>query len=182
MKDVLLIVFDFDGVMTDNRVLVHQSGEESVWCHRGDGLGIARLQEAGFEVLVLSTENNPVVAARCRKLNIEVVQGSDDKGRTLQKLARERNLGPAQIAYVGNDLNDISCMQWVGWPIAVADAAPGVRAIAKWVTRMPGGYGAVREVADHFVAAHLDDVKMRTTTRTPAAAAHGRSSRRSRRG
>ncbi len=152
MKEVRLVVFDFDGVMTDNRVRVHQSGDEAVWCHRGDGWGIARLKEAGFEVLVLSTETNAVVAARCQKLKIEAIQGCEDKVVTLQQLARGRQVSPEQIAYVGNDLNDLACMQWVRWPIAVADAVPEVRAFAQWVTRSPGGRGAVREVADRLVS------------------------------
>ena len=156
MKDIALVVFDFDGVMTDNRVQVHQSGDEAVWCHRGDGLGIARLRDAAFEIVVLSTERNPVVTARCRKLDIEAIQSCDDKLTTLQQFAAERKLSPAQIAYVGNDVNDLSCLQWVGWPIAVADAVPEVRAVAKWVTRLPGGRGAVREVADRLVAARLN--------------------------
>jgi D-sedoheptulose 7-phosphate isomerase len=152
MKDVRLVVFDFDGVMTDNRVRVHQSGDEAVWCHRGDGWGIARLKDAGFEVVVLSTETNAVVAARCRKLKIEAVHGCEDKLATLQELARERKVSPEQIAYVGNDLNDLACMRWVGWPIAVADAVPEVRAFSRWVTRSSGGRGAVREVADRLVS------------------------------
>jgi len=156
MKDIALVVFDFDGVMTDNRVQVHQSGDEAVWCHRGDGMGIARLKDAAFEVVVLSTERNPVVTARCRKLNIQAIQSCDDKLTALQQLAAERNLSPGQIAYVGNDINDLSCMQWVGWPIAVADAVPDVRAVARWVTSLPGGYGAVREVADGLVASRLN--------------------------
>ena len=156
MKDVSLVVFDFDGVMTDNRVRVHQSGDEAVWCHRGDGLGIQRLKEAGLDVIVLSTETNSVVAARCRKLKIEAIHGCDDKRSALQEFARSRNLTPEQIAYVGNDVNDLACMKWVGWPIAVADAVPDVRAVAKWVTRLPGGRGAVREVADRLAAARLN--------------------------
>lgn len=156
MKDISLVVFDFDGVMTDNRVQVHQSGEEAVWCHRGDGMGIARLKEAAFEVIVLSKETNPVVAARCRKLRIQAIQSCDDKLTALQQFAAARGLSPDQIAYVGNDINDLLCMQWVGWPIAVADGVPEVRAVAKWVTRLPGGGGAVREVADRLVASRLD--------------------------
>ena len=146
--NVSLVVFDFDGVMTDNRVRVTQSGEEAVWCHRGDGWGIARLREADFQVIVISTETNPVVSARCRKLNIQAIQGCDDKLAALQRFAAERELALSEIAYVGNDVNDLSCMEWVGLPIAVADAVPSVRAVAKWVTRLPGGGGAVREVAD----------------------------------
>jgi len=152
MKEVRLVVFDFDGVMTDNRVRVHQSGEEAVWCHRGDGWGIARLKDAGFEVLVLSTETNAVVAARCGKLKIESIQGCEDKIAALQQLARERKVSAEDIVYVGNDVNDMACMRWVGWPIAVADALPEVRALAKWVTLSPGGNGAVREVADRLVS------------------------------
>jgi D-sedoheptulose 7-phosphate isomerase len=156
MTDISLVVFDFDGVMTDNRVRVHQSGDEAVWCHRGDGLGIAHLKKLGFEVVVLSTETNPVVAARCRKLKVQAIQSCDDKLTALQQFATERNLRAGQIAYVGNDINDLACMQWVGWPIAVADAVPEVRSVAKWVTRLPGGGGAVREVADSLVAARLN--------------------------
>jgi D-sedoheptulose 7-phosphate isomerase len=156
MKNVSLVVFDFDGVMTDNRVRVHQSGEEAVWCHRGDGWGVARLREAGFQLLVLSTEANPVVAARCRKLQIQAVQGCDDKLGSLQQMAKQRALGPEQIAYVGNDVNDLACMRWVGWPIAVADAAPEVRALAKWTTPSRGGRGAVREVSDRLLSCRKD--------------------------
>jgi len=157
MKGVALVVFDFDGVMTDNRVLVHQSGDEAVWCDRGDGMGIARLRDAAFDIVVLSTERNPVVTARCRKLNVETIQSCEDKLTTLQQLAAERQVSPAQIAYVGNDVNDLSCLQWVGWPIAVADAVAEVRAVAKWVTRLPGGGGAVREVADRLIAARRNN-------------------------
>ena len=156
MKNVSLVVFDFDGVMTDNHVWVHQSGAEAVRCHRGDGLGIARLKKAGFEVMVLSTEANPVVTARCQKLKIEAIQDCGDKLAALQELARGRSLSAAQIAYVGNDLNDVACLRWVGWPIAVADAPAEVRALAKWVTRLPGGRGAVREVADQLVLSRDD--------------------------
>jgi|SRR5919109_3423395 N-acylneuraminate cytidylyltransferase len=150
---IQMLALDFDGVMTDNRVLVDQDGREAVMVHRGDGWGIARLAEAGTEVVVVSTETNPVVAARCRKLNIEAVQGSDDKLASLKVLARARGLDPGQIAYVGNDVNDHACMDWVGVPIAVADAVPEVRAAARRVTTRSGGRGAVREVADWILAA-----------------------------
>ena len=101
LESVELLVLDFDGVMTDNRVLVDQDGREAVWVHRGDGWGIARLREAGLPVVVISTETNPVVMARCRKLQIESIQGCDDKLAALQQLAGERNIGPDRIAYVG---------------------------------------------------------------------------------
>jgi YrbI family 3-deoxy-D-manno-octulosonate 8-phosphate phosphatase len=152
LVDVDLLVLDFDGVMTDDRVLVDQNGTEAVWCHRGDGWGIARLREAGIAIVVISTEVNPVVSARCRKLRIDAVQACDDKLQALQALARERGLVSSRIAYVGNDVNDLPSLRWVGVPIAVADASPHVRAACRHVTSRPGGRGAVREVADWILA------------------------------
>jgi N-acylneuraminate cytidylyltransferase len=148
LSRVRLLVLDFDGVMTDNRVHVDQEGRETVSCDRGDGLGITRLRDAGLEILVLSKEKNPVVTARCRKLGIEAVQGLDDKLSVLQRRAAERGRTPEEIVYVGNDVNDLACMGWVGLPVAVADAEGEVRDAAKWITQRPGGRGAVREVCD----------------------------------
>jgi N-acylneuraminate cytidylyltransferase len=152
LVDVDLLALDFDGVMTDDRVLVDQNGTEAVWCHRGDGWGIARLREAGIAIVVISAEVNPVVSARCRKLRIDAVQACDDKLHALQALARERGLVSSRIAYVGNDVNDLPSLRWVGVPIAVADASPDVRAACRHVTSRPGGRGAVREVADWILA------------------------------
>jgi YrbI family 3-deoxy-D-manno-octulosonate 8-phosphate phosphatase len=152
LAQVRLLLLDFDGVLTDNRVWVDQDGHESVACSRADGYGIGRVRRAGIEVLVVSTEENPVVAARCRKLGIACRQGVHDKLPLVQGLARERGLGPEQIAYVGNDLNDLECLRWVGWPVAVADALPAALAAARLVTHSPGGAGAVREVCDWLVA------------------------------
>lgn len=152
LVDVDLLALDFDGVMTDDRVLVDQNGTEAVWCHRGDGWGIASLREAGIAIVVISAEVNPVVSARCRKLRIDAVQACDDKLRALQALARERGLVSSRIAYVGNDVNDLPSLRWVGVPIAVADASPDVRAACRHVTSRPGGRGAVREVADWILA------------------------------
>ena len=145
---IKLLVLDFDGVMTDNRVLVDQDGREAVWCHRGDGYGIGLLKKAGLEVMVLSTEPNPVVMARCKKLDIPCIHNCADKLSALKELAEERGIGPDDIGFVGNDLNDLEGLQWVGWPIAVADAVPEILAVARMVTEKPGGYGAVREVCD----------------------------------
>lgn len=152
LPPVRLLVLDFDGVMTDNRVLVGQEGDEAVWCHRGDGWGIARLKEAGVEVVVISTETNPVVATRCRKLGVDCIQGCDDKLSELKALVQRAGLRPQRVAYVGNDVNDLDCMGWVGVPIAVADAAPEVQAEARLCTRCRGGQGAVREVADWILS------------------------------
>ncbi len=150
LKEIRLVVFDFDGVFTDNAVWVDEKGRESVRCWRSDGLGLARLRECGIEMQVLSTEKNPVVAARCRKLRLPCVQGCDDKLLALQKLLEKKGLGAHQTAFVGNDINDADCLRLVVLPILVADAYPEVLPLAKWVTSSRGGHGAVREVCDAF--------------------------------
>lgn len=149
LSAIRLLVLDFDGVMTDDRVVVREDGLESAICHRGDGFGIELLQKRGeVEVAVLSKETNPVVAARCRKLGILCHQGYDRKLPRLEALAEERGLEPREVAYVGNDLNDLEPMRWCGVAIAVADARPEVLRAADHVTRRDGGHGAVREVCD----------------------------------
>lgn len=152
-EKVKLVVFDFDGVMSDNRVLVMQDGTEGALCNRSDGLGIGLLKATGMPMLVLSKEQNPVVGARCRKLGLECHQGIDDKITRLRELVASRGITMADVAYVGNDINDLACMREVGLPIAVADAYPPVLAVAKMITTKPGGCGAVREVCDALVAA-----------------------------
>lgn len=153
LAGVELLALDFDGVMTDNTVVVSQDGGEAAVCHRGDGWGIARLKEQSVEVVVISTEQNPVVQARCAKLGLPCVHGVDDKLAVLKKYAADRSLSPAQVAYVGNDVNDRECMQWAGFSIAVGDAFPEIRRLAGIVTNQRGGRGAVREVCDMIIAA-----------------------------
>jgi YrbI family 3-deoxy-D-manno-octulosonate 8-phosphate phosphatase len=148
LRAVRLLVLDFDGVMTDNRVILNEDGMEAVCCNRSDGFGLARLRELGVEVLVITSERVGIAKARCRKLGIVCVSGCHDKLSTLKSLVAERSLEPAQVAYVGNDLNDLDCMKWVGISIAVNDALAAVRAVASVVTRHSGGFGAVREVCD----------------------------------
>ncbi len=148
---VALLVMDFDGTLTDDRVWVDAEGHEWVAAHRGDGWGIRQLRELGVEVIVLSTETNPVVAARCRKLGIRAVQGLVDKTGVLQALVAERGLEPAQVVYVGNDVNDVACFSLVGCAAVVADAHPEAKAQADLILSRPGGRGAVRELCDLIV-------------------------------
>jgi YrbI family 3-deoxy-D-manno-octulosonate 8-phosphate phosphatase len=117
------------------------------------------LKRKGIEVIVLSKEKNPVVAARCRKLGIVCIQGCDDKLSELKQKAESRKLKGEEIAYVGNDVNDLECMKWVGCAIAVGDAMPEVRSVAKWVTSKPGGWGAVREICDAILAAKRETLE-----------------------
>lgn len=167
--DIQLVVFDFDGVMTDNRVWVNGDGEEWVACNRSDGLGLQRLRAHGVPVMVLSTERNPVVGARCRKLGLDYEQGVDDKGAHLRQLIEQRNLDLARVVYVGNDVNDLDCLRLVGCGIAVADAYPEVRAEADLVLTRAGGHGAVREICDRVIA-HLAAADPRVVTSSPSSA------------
>jgi len=145
---IAALVMDFDGVLTDNRVLVTSDGREGVLCNRSDGLGLALLRAAGLPMLILSKERDPVVDARARKLQIPCIRGVDDKLTVLRGWLAERGIEPSDVVYVGNDTNDLDCMMHVGCGVAVADAHPSVRAIANIVLRCAGGVGAVRELAD----------------------------------
>ena len=147
------VVTDFDGVHTDDAALVDADGGEGVRVSRADGLGVAALRTAGVPVLILSTERHPVVSARARKLGVEVLQGVDDKAAALAAWLSGHALDPARVAYVGNDVNDLAPLALVGWPVAVADARPEVRAAARLVLSQAGGHGAVRELADRVLAA-----------------------------
>lgn len=146
------LVLDFDGVFTDNRVLVIEDGREAVLCDRSDGSGIVRLKESGLPILILSTERNPVVRARSEKLGLPCLQGQVDKGRALRNWLDENHFDPACVAYVGNDLNDLDCMHMVGYVIAPADAYPEVLAVADLVLKHAGGHGALRELSDLILA------------------------------
>lgn len=143
-----LIVFDFDGVLTDNRVLVFDDGHEAVFCNRADGLGFHLLRKAGFPVLILSTERNRVVAARAKKLNVPCLHGIGDKKLALQNYCRKRGVRLKDVLYVGNDVNDLAAMQSAGHCACPADAHPKVRALCHTILRSRGGEGVARELAE----------------------------------
>ncbi len=147
-KPVEALVLDFDGVFTDNKVIVAQDGTESIIANRGDGWGLAQLKKIGLPVLVLSTETNPVVQARCDKLDLALLQGIDDKWQVLQDWLVDRKIDPAKVVYVGNDLNDLDCLKGVGCAVVVHDAHPQVKPFATIVLQNPGGKGAIREIVD----------------------------------
>lgn len=151
--DVDAVVTDFDGVHTDDTALLDQHGVETVRVSRSDGMGVSLLRRAGVPMLILSTEANPVVTARARKLGVDVVQHCDDKAAALRAWAAEHRLPLSRIAYLGNDVNDLPCLEIVGWPVVVPDAHPRVRAAARVVLDTPGGDGAVRDLAERVLSA-----------------------------
>lgn len=146
------VVTDFDGVHTDDSLQLSQDGTESVTVSRTDGMGVALLRAAGVPVLILSTETNPVVAARAAKLRVEVVHGVADKAAALRDWAARHDIALSRTAYLGNDVNDLACLELVGWPVAVPGAHPQVLAAARVVLDKPGGAGAVRDLADRVLA------------------------------
>lgn len=155
---VAAVVTDFDGVHTTDRVTVDEHGVESVTVNRSDGMGVARLRAAGIPVLILSTERNGVVAARARKLGVEAVTGCDDKLTALREWAAGKGIPLSDVAYLGNDVNDLDCLRAVGWPVAVPEAHPHVLHAARVVLSRRGGDGAVRELAERV---------LESTARTP---------------
>lgn len=156
--DIDAVVLDFDGTQTDDRVLIDSDGREFVSVHRGDGLGIAALRKTGLKMLILSSEQNPVVAARARKLQLPVLHGIDRKDLALKQWCEEQGIAPERVLYVGNDVNDLPCFALVGWPVAVASAHDVVRGAARAVTTVPGGDGAVREIASWILGPSLDSL------------------------
>ena len=145
---IAAVVLDFDGVFTDNKVIVFQDGREAVVCDRGDGWGLAQLKRLGVRILVLSTEENPVVQARCDKLVIACMHGIQDKLTALMAWLGANKIDISQVVYVGNDVNDLACLRAVGCGIAVCNAHPRAQAAAKIVLSASGGQGAIREITE----------------------------------
>ena len=148
-KTIRAVVFDFDGVMTDNKVYVNENGNESVRCDRGDGMGTSFLRKKNIKMVVLSTEKNPVVSARCDKLGIECYQDlGDSKLQSLINWSILNNIELNDIIYLGNDVNDSECLKRVGCGIVPSDAHESIKCLANIVLEKKGGEGAVRELCD----------------------------------
>lgn len=150
-----LIVYDFDGVMTDNTAIVDQSGNESVIVNRSDGLGVSLIKKLGITQVILSTETNNVVQKRAEKLGLFCLNGVEDKLATLNKYLFENSINLDEAVYVGNDINDLEVMQEVGFSVAPKDAYPPILEIADYVTESCGGKGVIRELYD-FIKKEYD--------------------------
>lgn len=144
-EDIQLIVYDFDGVLTDNKVLVSEKGEESVFCNRSDGLAVQKIKELGIPQIILSGEKNPVVERRAKKLNIEVIHNTSDKKSVLIDYCKKKDCDLKNVAYIGNDTNDLEIMKLIGHPIAPQDANDKVKDIAKVIVGKKGGEGVIKE-------------------------------------
>lgn len=147
-KELGAIICDFDGVFTDNTVFTLQNGDECVRCDRSDGAGLAFLKKIGVPIIVLSSEINIVVEARCRKLGIECYHGIEQKALFLDNFLKNKGLTWEEIIYVGNDLNDKECLELAGTGIVPSDAHTSVLFAADLVLPSKGGKGFLRELCD----------------------------------
>ena len=145
-----LVICDFDGVITDNRVWLDQDGREAVAAYRSDSIRIRELRELGIEVMILSSEPNRVVEARAKKMGVEAIHGIGiyDKGHVMREVLERKHLKAENVVYIGNDLNDLPCFEVAGWSVAVADAYPEVIRAADFVLSKTGGHGALRELCN----------------------------------
>jgi 3-deoxy-D-manno-octulosonate 8-phosphate phosphatase (KDO 8-P phosphatase) len=152
---VKLIIYDFDGVMTDNKVLVDQNGNEAVIVSRADGLAVSELKKFKIEQIIISTEKNKVVAKRAEKLKILCIDAVDNKLRIVEQYLTEKKIGKEDVVYVGNDINDLEAMKFIGIPVSPADAHDSVRKICKYVTKSRGGDGVIRDLLDILINENL---------------------------
>jgi len=148
IQNAEIIVYDFDGVMTDNTAYLFEDGREAVRVNRADGLGVKIIKELGYHQIILSTETNKVVKSRAKKLNIDCIQNVSDKASSLKKICANNNISLEKTIYIGNDINDEEAMRLVGYPIAPSDANTKIKEISVLVLNSKGGHGVVRELAE----------------------------------
>lgn len=161
-RKIDLIICDFDGVLTDNRVWTDQEGREMIAAFRSDSFHIGELREKGTEVMILSSEVNPAVTARAKKMGVEAIHGVGlkDKGHALRQILEQKSVKAEHVVYLGNDLNDLPCFEIAGWSVAVADAYPEVIWAADHVLKKSGGHGALRELCDLILESDVSRRRM----------------------
>jgi 3-deoxy-D-manno-octulosonate 8-phosphate phosphatase (KDO 8-P phosphatase) len=151
---VRLLLMDCDGVLTDGRIQLLENGDEQKSFHTRDGHGLVLLHRAGLRSGIISGRNSSVVVRRARDLGITYVrQGALDKIKEFEHLLAEAGAGEREIAVMGDDVTDIPLMLRAEFAVAVADASAETRAAAHYVTQLPGGFGAVREVCELILKA-----------------------------
>ena len=158
LEKIDVFIFDFDGVLTNNLVLLDENGIESVSCNRSDGLAFDVLNKLKKSVYILSTEDNPVVLARAKKLKIQALQGIKNKEDTLRILAERKDHNLSRVLYVGNDLNDFNAMKICGFSACPSDSHVKIKEISQIVLKSRGGDGVVREILEDVF--NLDFIKI----------------------
>jgi len=156
-KNIKAVIFDFDGVFTNNLVIVSEDGKESVICNRSDGIGLEMLRKLNMPMMIVSSEINPIVKFRAKKLRLPVVHGVKNKLEEIIKFCESNKFSLDDIAFVGNDINDAESMRKVGFPVAVADAVYSIKKISLIILEKNGGTGAVREFCELIYNSHKND-------------------------
>jgi len=151
LADIDAFVFDFDGVLTNNLVHLDQDGKEWVSCSRADGLAFDVLRRLNKPAYIISTEKNPVVTARAKKLQVLALQGVANKVDALVSFSEDKGFDLSRVLYVGNDLNDFRVMQICGYTACPADAHPRIKELASVVLSCNGGKGVVRELLEEVL-------------------------------
>ena len=158
LENIDAFIFDFDGVLTNNLVFVDQDGKELVSCNRSDGLAFDVLRKLKKPSYILSTEKNPIVSARAKKLKIQAIQGVEDKVQELLILAKTNEYNLNRVLYVGNDINDYKVMKLCGYSACPSDSHEKIRSIATFVLQKKGGNGVIRELLE--VKLNIDFIKI----------------------
>ena len=142
---------DFDGVLTDNKVIINNDGSESVVCSRDDGYAIEKIKELGIETLILSREKNSIVVSRGQKLNTEVINGEKNKLAALKVWCNKKNFKPDELAFIGNDMPDLETLRFVRYSFCPADAFNKIKENVRFVLNKKGGNGCIREIYEDFI-------------------------------
>jgi YrbI family 3-deoxy-D-manno-octulosonate 8-phosphate phosphatase len=152
LKKIKLLVSDVDGVLTDSGAYYSGDGIELKKFNIRDGMGMVLLRKAGYKIAIVTTENTKIVEKRAERLQVDdLIQGSYNKMEAIEKLILKYSLKWEEIAFIGDDINDIAVMEKVGFSVAPANATAINKKIADYVTKLDGGHGAVREVCDLFL-------------------------------
>ena len=140
---------DFDGVHTNNKFSINKKGVESITCSRSDGMGIEGLKKySNIKLLILSNEKNIVVSKRAKKLNIECIQSSEKKVKILSNWLKQNKLKFNEVAFIGNDINDLECIEKVGISFCPYDAEIKIKSRVNFILEKIGGDGVIRELSD----------------------------------
>lgn len=160
-KRIRMVFSDFDGTFTDGMVYTDQNGIESVRCSRRDSLGIQMLKRAGIPVHIISKETNPVVAARCKKMGVaydQAVESGEGKADIIARVARDASLDLSEIAFIGDDVNDIPALATAGFAATVSDGHPLVKETVDYITSARGGEHAFREFCEYILLAQGKEI------------------------
>ena len=151
LTNIELIVYDFDGVMTDNKLYVDENGKEMVQVSRADGLGVSEIKKMGIAQIILSTEKNTVVSSRASKLNIPCLQGIDRKKEAIVDYCKKNVFDLEKVLFIGNDINDKEAMEIAGVTFCPSDSHESIKTISDYVLQTKGGNGVIRELLDLII-------------------------------